>query len=55
MAGLCRALREPTSTRAAHKIGNGITVDRIAPANLVAPLVVISIAGKARRNPFVRC
>jgi kynurenine formamidase len=35
----------------AHKIGNGITVDRIAPADLVAPLVVISIERKARRNP----
>lgn len=35
----------------AHKIGNGVTVDRIAPADLVAPLVVISIAGKARHNP----
>ncbi|SDU71699.1 cyclase family protein [Gordonia westfalica] len=35
----------------AHKIGNGITVDRIDPEDLVAPLVVISIAGRARRNP----
>ncbi|MHC3004837.1 cyclase family protein [Gordonia metallireducens] len=38
----------------AHKIGNGITVDRIDPRNLVAPLAVISIAGHARRNPRAR-
>ena len=34
----------------AHKIGSGITVDRIAARDLVAPLVVISIAGRARRD-----
>ncbi|WP_168704605.1 cyclase family protein [Gordonia paraffinivorans] len=34
-----------------HKIGNGITVDRIDPADLMVPLVVISIASKARGNP----
>ncbi|MEO9329293.1 cyclase family protein [Gordonia aurantiaca] len=34
-----------------HKIGDGITVDRIDPADLVAPLVVISIASKVRGNP----
>ncbi|MFW0793060.1 cyclase family protein [Gordonia sp. CPCC 205515] len=32
----------------AHKIGSGITVDRIPPGDLVAPLAVISIAGRAR-------
>lgn len=35
----------------AHKIGTGITVERIDPADLVAPLVVVSIAGRARRDP----
>lgn len=34
----------------AHKIGTGITVDRIAPESLVAPLAVISIAPRARTN-----
>ncbi|WAC57757.1 cyclase family protein [Gordonia sp. SL306] len=34
----------------AHKIGHGITVERIAARDLVAPLVVISIAGRARTN-----
>ncbi|UPW09518.1 cyclase family protein [Gordonia terrae] len=34
----------------AHKIGRGITVDRIDPADLVAPLVVISIETRARRD-----
>ncbi|MDF6102709.1 cyclase family protein [Gordonia hongkongensis] len=34
----------------AHKIGGGISVDRIDPADLVAPLVVISIESRARRD-----
>ncbi|AZG46920.1 cyclase family protein [Gordonia insulae] len=34
----------------AHKIGNGITIDRIAAQDLVAPLAVISIAARARTN-----
>ncbi|EON31373.1 MULTISPECIES: cyclase family protein [Gordonia] len=34
----------------AHKIGGGITVDRIDPADLVAPLAVISIESRARRD-----
>ncbi len=34
----------------AHKIGDGITVEKIAPADLVAPLVVISIAARARTD-----
>lgn len=34
----------------AHKIGNGITVDAIDPGDLVAPLVVISIAARATRD-----
>ncbi|WP_439031070.1 cyclase family protein [Gordonia terrae] len=35
----------------AHKIGRGITVDRIDPADLIAPLVIVSIAGRARTDP----
>lgn len=35
----------------AHKIGSGITVDAIDPADLVAPLVVIDLSARARRNP----
>ncbi|GAC69291.1 cyclase family protein [Gordonia soli] len=34
----------------AHKIGAGITVERIAASDLVAPLVVISIAARAATN-----
>ncbi|MBD0862970.1 cyclase family protein [Gordonia sp. zg691] len=38
----------------AHKIGRGITVDRIDPAHLVAPLVVISIGARAGQDPRTR-
>ena len=34
----------------AHKIGSGITVDRIAASDLVAPLAVISIDGRGPRS-----
>jgi kynurenine formamidase len=38
----------------AHKIGNGITVDRIAARDLIAPLIVISIADRARADRRAR-
>ena len=50
VAGLLPSTREPTSTRPRTKIGNGITVDRIAPA-ICGAAGRHQHCGRARRNP----